>query len=50
MYGYLGDITKILENLTDIEKLYLYGNFQLSRSVTLKKSEIRGYFSSVEEE
>ena len=32
-YGYLGDVTMLLEKLTHIEKLGLYGNFELSSTL-----------------
>lgn len=33
VYGNLGDITGILENMPMLEKLYLYGNFELLKSL-----------------
>jgi len=36
IYGNLGDITGVLSNMPQLEKLYLYGNFRLTAPLNLK--------------
>lgn len=37
IYGNLSDITSVLENMPALEKLYLFGNFKLTKPVTLSR-------------
>jgi len=35
LYGNLGNVTQILNNMPNLEKLYLYGNFELAEPINL---------------